>query len=246
MSVLFRSALTSLALFLLPIAALTSHASAQTTVPKEVQDILDRLQKAEQPSEIDEAQAELDKALTNMTVPKEVQDILDEMKKEDEQSTEVSEAPTEANKPLTNEDIQMYLRVMQAAVERVRSLPAQDRRLLEKAAAVQAGKKEMSSMTPEEINRVSDLSAIDMDVAREMGVFDRYQWLPNLVASRAFDCDSCGDPDSNRGKNQPPTAAETAAGAQWKAEVALVLANRKKIVALERQLRPFSPLGKHF
>ncbi len=164
----------------------------------------------------------------------------------DDETSDADSGAESPEKPLTQEDMELYLKVMRGAAQRVKELPAADRSILDRVGAAQAGKLDITTLKPQEIQQAAELSNIDEQVAAEMGVLDRYRDIPFQISTRSTNCDGCGrdpseGPDPEVKSRRP---ADTAADIKRReAEVALVGAYRKEIIALERQVHPLSSWG---
>jgi hypothetical protein len=99
--------------------------------------------------------------------------------------------------PLTRADVELYVKVMRAAADRVKNLPAADRQALEaqKTFATKASSGQMPSAEEfAAMERATQLMALDGTIAREMGVGKRYRSIRSRVPEYAMpEIEASGD-----------------------------------------------------
>lgn len=138
--------------------------------------------------------------------------------------------------PLTKDGIDLYLRVMRTAADRMKRLPPQDQALIKKMTNMNSWKG--GPPTSSELDRYYQLTSMDETIAQEMGVSDAYQAARGKVTDQASICPApCGESEGESG-TPPESSMSTAEEKQLEAEQALVKPHLDEIRKLEAQVRP--------
>ena len=98
--------------------------------------------------------------------------------------------------PLTGADVEMYLKVMRTAAERIRTMSAADRAVLKAYRKMTASPDPNQIPSAEQImalQRAGELMTMDSAVARELGVGRRYTSIAGRVTTFITPMDGAGD-----------------------------------------------------
>ncbi|MCC2652649.1 MAG: hypothetical protein K0Q60_2812 [Microvirga sp.] len=152
------------------------------------------------------------------------------------QEKEEADEAYEELPPLTKDGIDLYLRVMRTAADRMKRLPPQDQALIKKMTNMNSWKG--GPPTSSELDRYYQLTSMDETIAQEMGVSDAYQAARGKVTDQASICPApCGESEGESG-TPPESSMSTAEEKQLEAEQALVKPHLDEIRKLEAQVRP--------
>ncbi|MDF2688722.1 MAG: hypothetical protein K0Q80_1687 [Microvirga sp.] len=152
------------------------------------------------------------------------------------QEKEEADETYEELPPLTKDGIDLYLRVMRTAADRMKRLPPQDQALIKKMTNMNSWKG--GPPTSSELDRYYQLTSMDETIAQEMGVSDAYQAARGKVTDQASICPApCGESEGESG-TPPESSMSTAEEKQLEAEQALVKPHLDEIRKLEAQVRP--------
>ncbi len=143
--------------------------------------------------------------------------------------------------PLTVADVDLYLKVMRAAADRVKALSGADRAALKTYADLTSGRAPAQVPSPDQMaamERATDLLALDTVVAREMGVVTRYRSIASRVPK--FGMPEMG----GEGDDEPMTPEQRAALRQRverfrqrrSHDAAMLEPRRQEIEALQKQV----------
>jgi hypothetical protein len=152
------------------------------------------------------------------------------------QEREESDEAYEESPPLTKDGIELYLRVIRTAADRMKKLPPQDQALIKKMTNMNSWKGGPPNLS--ELERYYQLTSMDEAVAQEMGVSDAYQAARGKITDQASICPApCGESEGESG-TPPESSMSTAEEEQLEAERALVGPHLDEIRKLEAQVRP--------
>lgn len=141
---------------------------------------------------------------TRAESPKDAQSVPDERGSSPAQAADAtraadSTAPLGEFEPLTQSDVDLYLKVMRTAAERVKNLPATDREALQRFRKMTTTPNPAGLPSAEDLmamQRAGELMALDGVVARELGVARRYESISSrALAFTAPQVEASGDED---------------------------------------------------
>ncbi len=148
-------------------------------------------------------------------------------------------APLGEFEPLTQADVDLYLKVMRAAAERVKSLPAADREALRTFRRMTTTPNQFPSAEDmAAMQRAGELVALDGVVARELGVARRYESITSrALAFTAPRIDASGDDNEMNAQQKRDLRIRIERLRQRETQDAATLApHREEILSLQKQV----------
>jgi hypothetical protein len=92
--------------------------------------------------------------------------------------------PLPDNHPLTNDDVDLYVSVMKAAVERVEKPDKEDRKAMDFLRQMNSGERSLPNRSQKALlTRGTELASADSAIARERGVAERYMAVKARIES---------------------------------------------------------------
>jgi hypothetical protein len=149
---------------------------------------------------------------------------------------EFADEPSAEDVPLTKDGVELYLRVMRGAAERMKRLSPQDQALIKKMTGMNSWKEGPPNSS--ELDRYYRLTSMDDTVAQEMGVLDAYQAARGKVTGYTVICPAPCGMSEGEAPSSPQDMMSEAEEKRLEAERALVTPHMEEIKRLEAQVRP--------
>jgi hypothetical protein len=150
--------------------------------------------------------------------------------------------------PLAESDVDLYLGIMRAAVDKFRHLPAADQATLQQEDDYYRHLKSGWHPSPTEkeaalFKRSIELHHVDYDIAKQKGVYDRYSAIAEAIEGMVGPM-KCGDSDCGQGPDEDAPAArkqqladDKKRKAIVKLDLVLLQSHAAEILALATELR---------
>jgi hypothetical protein len=185
-------------------------------------------------------------ACTRAEGPKDAQSVPDERASSPAQAADTTRAADRTARlgefePLTQADVDLYLKVMRTAAERLKNLPAADREALKTFRKMTTTPNANALPSAEELaamQRAGELMALDGVVARELGVARRYESVSSrALAFAAPQIDASGDDERMTAEQKRQLTIRIERFRQRRTQDAATLGpNRDEILALQKQV----------